>query len=123
MISFNPFQWITLSILSIVLIWELVGWLRAPRWRSQRVLRMLVWLAAAAAIADPDLTQKLATAVGIGRGVDLVFYLFALLFMALSFYFYARHVHTQRQLTEVVRHIAIQEARRGGDPSPPTPAN
>jgi hypothetical protein len=114
MISFNPFQWIALSALTLVFLWEMRCWLHAPSWRSQRLLRMLVWLAAGLAIADPDLTQRLAMAVGINRGADLVFYLFVLLFIVVSFYFYARHVRTQRLLTEVVRHLAIQEARRGG---------
>ena len=112
MIAFTPFQWIAVPALALVLLWELAGWLRAPSWRSQRVLRMLIWLAAALAIADPYLTQRLATAVGITRGADLVFYLFVLLFIVVSFYFYAQHVRTQRLLTELVRHLAIQEARR-----------
>jgi hypothetical protein len=119
MTPFTPFQWIAVPALLLVLLWELAGWLRRPNWRSQRVLRMLIWLAAALAIADPDLTQRLATAVGITRGADLVFYLFVLLFIVVSFYFYARHVRTQRVLTELVRHLAIQEARRGGSAEPP----
>jgi hypothetical protein len=118
MIPFNPFQWISLSALTLIFVWELTRWLRAPSWRSQRVLRMLIWLAAGLTIADPDLTQRLATAVGINRGADLVFYLFVLLFIVVSFYFYARHVRTQRLLTELVRHLAIQEARRGGSAEP-----
>ena len=116
MTPFTPFQWIAVPALTLVLLWELARWLRRPSWRSQRVLRMFIWLAAALAIADPDLTQRLATAVGITRGADLVFYLFVLLFIVVSFYFYARHVRTQRVLTELVRHLAIQEARRGSDP-------
>lgn len=119
MTPFTPFQWIAVPALLLVLLWELAGWLRRPSWRSQRVLRMLIWLAAALAIADPDLTQRLATAVGITRGADLVFYLFVLLFIVVSFYFYARHMRTQRVLTELVRHLAIQEARRGGSSEPP----
>jgi hypothetical protein len=119
MTPFTPFQWIAVPALLLVLLWELASWLRAPSWRSQRVLRMLIWLAAALAIADPDLTQRLATAVGITRGADLVFYLFVLLFIVVSFYFYAQHVRTQRVLTELVRHLAIQEARRGGSPEAP----
>jgi hypothetical protein len=108
------FQWIALPILGLLVAWEFASWLRAPALWSVRLPRGLVWLAAAIAIADPDLPQRAASAVGIGRGSDLVFYLFILLFVGVSFYFYARHVRTQRQLTEVVRHLAIQEARRGG---------
>jgi hypothetical protein len=57
--------------------------------------------------------QQLATAIGIGRGADVVLYLFVLAFLATAFYFYSRTVQLQRQVTQLVRHIAIQEARRG----------
>jgi hypothetical protein len=56
----------------------------------------------------------MATAVGIGRGADAVLYLFVFAFLVTAFYFYARQVKLQRQVTELVRHIAIHEARRGG---------
>ena len=35
---------------------------------------------------------------------------------ATAFHFYSRTVRLQRQLTQVVRHIALQEARRGIEP-------
>ena len=82
--------------------------------------RTLIWTtaalcsaAAAIAIARPDLPQLAASTLGINRGADLVMYLLCLSFLVLSFYFYARYVRLQRQVTEVIRHLAIQEARRG----------
>ena len=83
------------------------------------MFRMLIWLAAGVAIADPDLVQRLAGIAGIDRGADLVFYVFVLVFLAVSLYFYARNAQLQRELTEVVRHLAILEARRGADDPPP----
>src|SRR5262245_22348950 len=117
----TAFQWIAIPLLLLVFLIEVINLLRrGQRW--QRLFRCLVWAAAAAAIAWPELPQTLATAVGIGRAADLVFYLFVLAFLIVSFAFYARYVRLQRQLTEVVRHIAIQEARKGAAARPAEPA-
>jgi hypothetical protein len=42
----------------------------------------------------------------------LVLYLFALAFVVVSFYFYSRYVRLQRQITDLIRYTAIQNARR-----------
>jgi len=109
----NLFQWLALSALGTVLLAEAVGWLRRPGFGFARVFRCLVWLAAGAAIYDPDLTSRLARLVGITRGADLVLYLAVLAFLGVSFFFYARTVRLQGQMTELVRHIALREARQG----------
>ena len=63
------------------------------------------------AVAFPDLTPRVAKSVGIGRGADLVLYC-AVLFMLAGFFFvYLRLVRLRRYVTELVRHIAILEAR------------
>jgi hypothetical protein len=109
----NLFQWLALGFLFALLLWELLSpWWKTVR-QGVRLFRCLILLSAAVAIAFPSLIQQLATAIGIGRGADLVLYLFILAFLAVSFYLYARHVQLQRQLTQIVRHLAIKEARRG----------
>jgi hypothetical protein len=108
------FQCIALSVLGLLVLWEVWGWWRRrSRWGVGAV-RCLVWLAAAAAIAFPNAVQEVATSIGIGRGADAVLYLFVLAFLGAAFYFYSRSVKLERRLTELVRHIAIQESRRGG---------
>jgi hypothetical protein len=79
------------------------------------VVRCLVWLAAAVGIAFPQLLTQIALALSIGRGADLVLYLSVLAFLATSFYFYSRCVSLQRQMTQLVRHLAVREARRGAE--------
>jgi hypothetical protein len=110
----NLFQWLTLPALSAILAAECFALVRKSGGWKPRLLRCTVWGAAAAAIIDPDLLQTVATRIGIGRGADLVLYLGVLAFVAVSFYFYSRYVRLQRQLTDIVRHLAIQNARRGG---------
>jgi hypothetical protein len=109
----TPFQYLSLSCLTALFVLEVAGFRRDPAVRGVRFLRALVWLTAGVAIAWPHVTGAMASALGIGRGADLVFYLFVLAFLGAAFYFYSRLVRMQRQITQLVRHIAIQEARCG----------
>ncbi|MCA9072479.1 MAG: DUF2304 domain-containing protein [Planctomycetaceae bacterium] len=103
----NAFQVLTLSLLFLVGIREL--WFLAKR-RGRRwlvVLRLSIWASASLAIAYPSITTR------IGRGADLVLYAIVLLFPLACFYFYARTARLERQLTELIRRDAIQNAEQG----------
>lgn len=111
------FQWATIPPLLLLALLDgsrvLLG---HPSFRRDRLLRFVVWMLAAATIYNPGLTSWVANALGIDRGTDLVLYVFVLAFLLVSFRFYAQGVKLQRQLTQVVRHVAITEARRGDAP-------
>jgi hypothetical protein len=107
------FQLLALTGLGALFTAETIAFWRDRGVHPLRWLRALVWLSAAVAIAAPGLVQSVADTVGVGRGTDLVFYLFVLLFLGVTFHFYARFVRLQRQVTQLVRHLAIQEARQG----------
>ncbi len=109
----NLFQWLTLSVVAAVLAAEFLGLCRRSAGQKSRLLRIAVWSAAAAAIVNPGIPQAVAKRIGIGRGADLVLYLVVLAFLRVSFYFYFCYMQLQRQLTEVVRHLAIQSAQHG----------
>jgi hypothetical protein len=116
----NLFQWITLPVLALLLLRDGVAlFVGRPPFRRDRFVRWAIWGAAFVAILNPDITVVVANAIGIQRGTDLVLYLFVLAFLGTSFYFYAQNTRLNRQLTDVVRHIAIQEAKR--EETPPTP--
>jgi hypothetical protein len=109
----NLFQWITLPVLALLFFRDGAGLLfREPRFRGDRLLRWLVWAAAFIAIANPTLVYEVADAIGIGRGTDLVLYIFVLAFLGTAFFFYAENLRLHRQLTTIVRHIALQEAKK-----------
>jgi len=104
------FQLISLALLGAGLAYEFWKFWRDAAERRASSTRIVVMIAAAVAIALPNLVQMVASAVGIDRGADLVLYLFVSAFMVASFSFYARTVVLQRQITAVVRQVAINEA-------------
>ena len=106
------FQQMALPVLGLLMVMELYRRLRGRDSGLVHWLRFFLWLAAFVAITWPDMLTRIASTIGIRRGADLVLYVFALAFLGTSFYFYSRYVRLERQLTQVVRHLAIQGARR-----------
>ena len=90
-------------------------------WAIRRVVRqrsawrthgswVVLWLAAVAAFIWPDGTAELANAVGIGRGADLILYLAILSGIWAFARLGARQRLTERNLTRLVRELAISTA-------------
>lgn len=75
-----------------------------------RLLALGFFIVACAAVVAPDLTQRAADLVGVGRGTDLTFYVFAVCFVFFAILIYSRVSRLNRALTEVVRRVAIAEA-------------
>src|SRR5262249_32810356 len=71
------------------------------------LFRTLIWFSACVFILFPDVLTYVANLLGIGRGANLLLYLLALAFIAVSFLLYARIVQMQRQITLLIRHLAI----------------
>lgn len=107
------FQYISLSSIGLALLRELFLLFRGraswPAWP----LRVVTWFGTGLAIYQPNLVQAVAQSIGIGRGADVVLYLFVLIFICASFYFYSGQVTLERRLTELLRVQAISNARRG----------
>lgn len=85
------------------------------KFRSRLIDRMVVLLfglTGAILVAMPDLTQKLANILGVGRGVDLVMYLafIGLSFVCFLFFSKLREIH--QQMTDLARAQAIAHAKR-----------
>ena len=84
----------------------------ARKWLGARVgaIWIALWLVGLVAAAFPDLTTVVANAVGIDRGKDLVLYVATLVMLAGFFSVYLRLRRIRRELTIVVRHLALREA-------------
>ena len=74
-----------------------------------RIISCLAFLIVALAILLPDLTSYIANFVGVGRGTDLAFYLFALGCLFIFVLLYSKIIKTEMKLTELVRALAIKE--------------
>lgn len=117
----TSFQWIAFGVLGIAFALTLMLTVRrtiAPRvgfaWG-------LLWVAAAVAIARPEITGRIAHVLGIGRGTDLVLY-FAILAMVFGFFTtYVRLRRIERDLTKIVRELAIRSAQEPERDSTSTP--
>lgn len=75
-----------------------------------RLLALGFFVVACAAVIAPDLTQRAANLVGVGRGTDLTFYVFAIGFVFFAILIYSKVSRLNNALTEVVRRVAIDEA-------------
>ncbi|MCW5906997.1 MAG: DUF2304 domain-containing protein [Chitinophagales bacterium] len=64
----------------------------------------------------PSLTDKLAHFVGVGRGADLVTYLFITFFFIAGIAFYSKMRKLEEQQTELVRKIALRDAQKLNHP-------
>ena len=84
-----------------------------------------VWLLAAGAIAVPDATTRVARLLGIGRGADVVLYFAVLIGLWLAFRLSLAQRRIERQMTQLVREVALRDAQappptRPSAPAPPT---
>ena len=86
---------------------------------SDRMIGLLLLSSAWFSILFPDYTTVVAHVLGVGRGVDLIFYLFGL-FTVFALILLFTSVRTQSaQLTELIRHLAIRDAIVGPAPEQP----
>lgn len=62
-------------------------------------------------IVVPETTNKIAHAIGVGRGADLIFYLSILLFWFVCLKLYSKIRRMERMITEIIRTNAILNAK------------
>jgi small membrane protein len=74
---------------------------------------IIVWSLSAIGILLPATTSSLAHLVGVGRGVDVVTYISLFLLFYLTFRIYVMLEEIRRDITSIIRQIAIQNPRKG----------
>lgn len=100
-----------------------IGWLVFLRRNKLPIHIVIVFalLAAGAwAVLFPQETDVIANYVGVGTGADLITYLFEITAMFVLIHYYTKFVELQRQLTELVREMAILRADLDRDRPPPS---
>jgi hypothetical protein len=74
------------------------------------------WLAVGVVVLVPEMTQRVARILGVGRGADAVFYL-SLVGLSYAFFrLYLKIRHLEQQLTLLVRKQALKEAAEEREP-------
>jgi len=111
----EPFQLLVTAFAAAAIVLDSIKVARGAARPRNWLIRCAIWLAVTAAVHRPDLVERVAGVLGIGRGADVVLYLFVVAFLATSFYFLSRYERLQSQVTELVRLHAIDHARRGGE--------
>lgn len=108
----NVFQWVLVIVFATLLLASGRATLRGTIHRAQGVLWSLLWLVAIMASIYPNLTSRVARQVGIDRGASLVLYCVAVAGMVGFWMIYIRLRRVRREVTLLVRHIALLEADR-----------
>jgi hypothetical protein len=62
-------------------------------------------------VINPDLTTRIARSVGVGRGSDLLLYLFCLASIAVFLKLYKKNRTVEEKLTQVARQVALLGAQ------------
>jgi small membrane protein len=104
-----------LLIQIIIVLWAIYAAIRTYsrfRQRTIGVAEYMVWtafwIAVGAAVLQPNLFQKLARALGVGRGADAVFYL-ALVGLSYAFFrLYMKIRNLEQEITLLVRQMALR---------------
>lgn len=100
------FQGVLLFSVIIFIIYVL----RFKKTAYDRVFMLVIGVAGLILVVIPDLTTYIAEIVGIGRGTDLIFYTWVVFCLFKFLRYESRINNLERKITEITRHIAIEEA-------------
>jgi hypothetical protein len=110
-----------LIIVATVLVFLLYA-LRLRTMLRDRIVFVVIVLTGVALAIHPDLSTRLANAIGIGRGADLMLYMFILFSLFQTVHLAARLKNIDARITSVVRDSALANPLlpsndgMGGDP-------
>ena len=103
----------------LVILFVLFAWSRAFfRMRDKNIsigefsLWSIIWIAVLVVTIFPNLTSILSKIVGIGRGMDLAVYASVILLFYLMFRLYVKIDSQNKELTKLVRELAIRDAKK-----------
>jgi small membrane protein len=109
----NTFQGAALMVFSLLTAMTLSAGVRGMVRKRIVAVWLAIWTIGALAIVWPRSTFLVARWLGIGRGADLLLYLSVLFMLVGFFYVYGRFRRLDRQITLLVRRLAIENAEQG----------
>jgi hypothetical protein len=120
-VPFSEQPIIRVVLLSVLAAIGYLVFLRRNRLPFHIVTVFVLLTAAAAAVLFPGATDDVAHYVGVGRGVDLITYIFEAAVLFVLIHYYTKFVELQRQVTTLTRELAIVGADRHPVRPPPPP--
>jgi hypothetical protein len=75
----------------------------------------IIWLMVILAVVFPSTLGHLANLTGVGRGVDVIIYLSIIVLFYMIYRSYVRMENMEREITKLVREIAIIEREKAND--------
>ena len=116
------FQVLVLPFIAVMFAVSVRSLIRARARPLASILWLVLWAAAAVAVAEPDSTTQVALVLGIRRGADLLVYCMVLGFMVGFYLVYLKIRQLTREVTLLTRELAILGAERlAGDVRASTP--
>ena len=114
----SMFQIILLVFLGTLCLLVLVSGARRSIGRPTAAVILGILTIGILATIEPDRTTVIARAMGINRGTDLILYVMTIIVLQGFFIFYLRLRKVRRELTLLVRRLAIMEAPGSNSWSP-----
>lgn len=105
------FQFILIAALIGIAVYLVRSTPSARHLAIRRLLVMLALIAGVVVVVAPGLLTQVASLVGIGRGSDLLFYIFIVVALLYVVNEYKRSIQLARANTQLAREIALTEAR------------
>lgn len=106
----SVFQIVLIVIMSGFLLATLVGMMRGWLSRREGLILGSFWIASGIAVLFPNILWRAAKAVGIANGANLLLYGLFIATAVGFFIVYARMRRMGREITLLVRQVAIQDA-------------
>ena len=107
-----------LAAIALVSLYAVRGSRRAIHRVVWRAFVVLALLAAALSVVFPNGLTKVAKAVGVGRGADLLLYLLVVAFMLITVILFRRLSDLERKYVVLARALAIRDAQAAHCPTP-----
>lgn len=107
------FQWVVAPLLFTMAAQQIARLVFRRGSRSRGLLWACVWGGGGLLVVRPDISQRVAEFVGVGRGSDLVLYSALVAGLFVSFALYRRSRRLEIMVTDLARHLAIERAENG----------
>ncbi len=106
----NPFQLIGIALFACLIVTQVSRMIRRRSIPRSSLAWLSVWTAGIVSLFAPDEMTRIARALGVNRGADLLLYVSVLCGLLIAFVIYTRMRQTDRQITLIVRQLALSTA-------------